>query len=769
MQQEHGRDGHMANTHVYPINPPKQNQYPNNLYQHQNIQYPAQHYQAYPHNYGQYHRGEYYATDMNSQVIQQFQAFNGQQGFLPNGLLPMPANRWDYQTQSSQHQLQNLAQAARNALPSLQHLPKVSQNYTDTSKIESFIPKHAATEVLIKRRKDIAESITPPPNSFKTDIKALVACPHGLTSFEIQRDYIDLCKDIKNSEIKEFPLFGYQNITDLLLTELASEVYQYSDPEGSLRWKSYANEKTQHVHALIHSNPRSKNVFKATRFVDVVKPGKIPDWVVDWIFQLVRETVDLNLSMLENSLDVKVKNEMEKFSRFQIDNLKRDLLKNNLKDSETKSADVVKCGANSKYFGCKTLRFMIERIPGLKINKKGVIMFKSLSEKSSKSSIILKSDGDSGGEYQLPNTDQNAQTNTSQTASSLTEHLKQTKQSTTPDFTFKLTKFISPSEFYIIKETKENLSFIKFLKNLKTGNYLSISDLKKDTIYLFKGKRCKYLKSEEILKLGHFVYFVDFSLIEKVSERSVFQGLDGHSVVWNYMNVNGVLESVAEKDVLCSKCKFYGVESSSWSGKCGSDKIWSYRVNMFLEDAVGFTEGADYFGKAVEKNNVTDSTTESILVWKPELIKAFLTPEILTTENTNNSIIKMSLIQDLLIKSNHARLKTKNSKILVRMRYKVKNTKTMKLACFTFDRGLSWWVLTQFDKLDKINGEDLNDKFLETKAFLYLQVKKTGRISRNVIFPDNDRLAKWLTEIYDFEEHVSLVKCYKWTDEFLEL
>ena len=210
-------------------------------------------------------------------------------------------------------------------------------------------------------------------------------------------------------------------MVNLFRNELSTHIFSYPDPNGHIRWKAYANDKDKHIHALIHSNPKSIGKFKPTRFVDTIKPGKIPEWIKNWIYETVRESFSISLEELQAKIDdnPKILEEFDYFIKIQVENLKD-------------RSKLEECRKDAMFFGCKTLKLMLERMGCLKIIKNGVIIFKSLSEKSSKSSIKLvnKNNGD-GSLETVPVL--------------VTQYLKQFEIPDEPEFTFKLTKFFSPS------------------------------------------------------------------------------------------------------------------------------------------------------------------------------------------------------------------------------------------------------------------------------------------------------------------------------------
>merc|ERR1711976_505867 len=91
------------------------------------------------------------------------------------------------------------------------------------------------------------------------------------------------------------------------------------------------------------------------------------------------------------------------------------------------------------------------------------------------------------------------------------------------NFSFKLTRFISPDEFYIIKETPKNVDFLSKIRDYSQTSQNEITtsdDLSPDEYYLYNGKRCRIIPRDSKYITIHLI---DYNTIKFVREHAIFQ------------------------------------------------------------------------------------------------------------------------------------------------------------------------------------------------------------------------------------------------------
>merc|ERR1712071_227924 len=102
----------------------------------------------------------------------------------------------------------------------------------------------------------------------KLEIRSMLTNQWGLEEHELIRDYKDLQKELRNEEDAKFPLFGCNNVRELLSADLSDAVYLCVGPDGKERWKAKPSSKDKHIHDLNPAPSRSMSNFKAKRIVD---------------------------------------------------------------------------------------------------------------------------------------------------------------------------------------------------------------------------------------------------------------------------------------------------------------------------------------------------------------------------------------------------------------------------------------------------------------------------------------------------------------------
>lgn len=110
-------------------------------------------------------------------------------------------------------------------------------------------------------------------SEFHSNVRALItSSKRGLSTTEINRDYKDLIKDLKNIDT-EAPTFGYENLEGLLKSHWFEKdlFISLDEDDGIWKWKIRPNDKDEHIHRLVQAPSKSDRNLKPSRVGDVRK------------------------------------------------------------------------------------------------------------------------------------------------------------------------------------------------------------------------------------------------------------------------------------------------------------------------------------------------------------------------------------------------------------------------------------------------------------------------------------------------------------------